>query len=348
MKEKESYIISVKVIFSILLVLAVFTVFVAFFSAQYVVKRYLAKNPQNGRIIQTVQTNNSYQSFSDVVDSEKGNIVGILNDDGEIVQQGVVLTSDGLFITPLKNDIDRTVDVVLSDGNVVNSILVRTYPEKKIGFYKINRNFSTPHFSASENISVGVEGVLLGLKKKQPNMVAFPGLIKSIDTSLTKGDPIFGERLANFSTQPTKNFMGSALYNIKSKLMGIFIDYESANILPIGEIDLMLQDLLKHPDGQSVKVMNGLVGDWIENVSEQKKNAAFEVSAVDPKSVFYEAGLRKNDVIVSVNNRLFPSAELWATFLESARSVKSVSLGIQRGEEALKIQTNVIIQDGKE
>jgi len=347
MNQKEPYVISVKSILVIIVVLVAIAMIAAIFSAQYSVKKYIVKNSQNSNIVQTVQTNDKYQTFSNVVTSEKGNVVGILNSTKEVVQQGVVLTSDGLFITPLNNVISQSPEVILSDGNVVTSVLIRTYPEKKMSFYKINRGFATTHFSTSEKVSVGTEGILLGVKGKRTNLVAFPEIISGLNIAAIKGEPIISERTATLSSRPDNNFIGAALYNIQSELMGVFIGHDENNILPIGEIDLLLQDLLKHPNGQNVEIMNGLVGDWIEYVSGQKKNIGFEISTVGSGSVFDVAGLRISDIIVSVNNRFFPSVELWATFLESARSEKVVTLGVLREGETIKIPTTVIIQNGK-
>jgi hypothetical protein len=345
--QEHSYIITVKVILVILLVVVALGLVTGVISARLETQSFLRRNPQGTSVIQTIQTQSQVaSSFSGVIDERKGGVVGVLDESKSVIRIGTILTADGVFITPSTSDQKETLSVIMADGKIDSAILVREYPEKGVSFYRVRSSFSAPQFLASEVISPGDEGIFIGLTDNNPRLAIFPGMIQRISTEENMDGVVFRERQAKLVFRPGNEFFGAPFFDKQNNLLGIVVNAEQSLLLPISEINFLLQDYLKHGAESVVTLFNGLSGSWVmrEN-SDGKMGASFKINSIEKNSLFAKAGLTNNDIIYSINDINFPDIQLWGAFLESARSSKTVTLGIARKNEILKIPVTIIIQN---
>lgn len=345
--QRPPYTITVKILLITLVVFVVLGLLAGIISAKFETQTFLKKNPQGSRVVQTIQTQSQVESsYVGVIDAEKGNVVGILNEKNTVIQIGTVLTADGVFLTPYVPNPKNSLSVVLADGKIVSALLVRVYPEKGVTFYRAGGSFSAPQFPASEAVVPGTEGIIIGLINNSSRVNVFSGMVQRFSAEETLDEVVFRERQALLAFAPGNEFFGAPIFDRQRNLMGVVVNAEKGLVLPISEINLLLQDYLRHGVEVAVSLFDGLVGSWAyQQTPEGKMSAAFEIESVVKNSVFAKAGLESGDAVYSINDKNFPTAQLWGTFLESARSAKPVTIGITRGTEALKIPVTITIQN---
>lgn len=348
--EIKKYTLTVKVILFVLIFIVIMGLLAGMISARLEINNFLKKYPQGSRVIQTVQTQTADgSSFISTIESEKGKVVGFLDQNKNIVKLGTALTADGLIVTPADGYDARSVSLLMADGRTVNGQRVRAYPEKGVIFYRVGNYFSAPQFSALEQIVAGTEGILIALVKNNARIAVLPETVEYFSTEETLDNAVFRERQLKLAVLPNSNYYGAPFFDAKHNLLGILVNREKGLVLPASEISFLLQDYLKHGDGETVTLFDGLVGTWINKESENGKfGASFAVEMVERNSVFAKAGLQSNDFIYAVNDKNFPTAQLWGTFLESMRAVKPVTLGVLRNNSALKIPISVIIKNAEQ
>jgi len=347
MNEKEYYTASVKAILLTLAVILGIAAIVGTVAARLETQAFLKKNPQAARVVQTIQTQSSdATSFVSVIEAEKGNVVGVLDSKNSVAQLGVALTADGLFITPVDAEQKNSVSVLLADGKIVNAARLRVYPEKGMALYRASSAFSAPQFPSFETIATGTEGILVRLINNNARTAVFPGIVEFSSSEESLDSFTFRERQTKLAIAPGDEYLGAPFFDAQRNLLGVVVNGGKGIVLPVGEINLLLQDYLRHGAEEAVSILSGLDGAWVTQQNPNgKMGTAFSVEALNKNSVFAQAGLEKQDIIYAVNDKYFPTAQLWGTFLESARASKPVTLGVMRGKETLKIPVTVIIQN---
>lgn len=337
-EQKQPYTITVKALLITLVIITVLGLIIGTVAARLETQAFLKKNPQGDRVVQTIQTQTQgASSFFDVIDSEKGNVVRVLDENNNFVQFGTVLTVDGIFITPMIANQKRSISVMLVDGKIISALLVRVYPEKGISFYRAGGSFSAPQFPASETILAGTQGVVVGSTGSSGPTV-IPGMVEYFSAEESLDNLIFRERQIVLATRPSNNYLGAPFFDAQRNLLGVVVNTGKGIVLPASEINFLLQDYLKHGAEETVVILSDLNGAWtIHQGLDGKTSPAFKLDTVGKSSDFAKAGLENGDIINSVNDKTFPTVQLWGTLLEGARSGKPVTLGVIRGKDSLKI-----------
>jgi len=307
--------------------------------ANFVVKRALREFSPGSKVIETVQTlSRVNSSFAKAIESARRNTVGILDDEKNIQSSAVVLTADGVILAPNNTGSTKSINVMFEDNTIINARFVRIYPEKGLAFYRINGSFTTLPFSSDGDVLAGEEGITAHIIGGVSKMGIQRNSIEYLLPEGTFDKNVFIGKRAKVEKELSEQYMGSPFYGADGELLGAVIDPEKGIIISANEIDFLLQDYLKHSSEESVSAMNGLEGSWATSLDENgKMEVAFVVRSVISRSVIGQADIQSNDLIYSINDKVFPGAGMWATFLESARSSKSVTLGIKRGDKTLKV-----------
>lgn len=347
MENKEPYSITVKAILIFVFIALLLGVGAGWMAARLETQAFLKNNPLGSKVIQTIQTQTADpDSYQGVVAAEKDNVVGLLDAKSQIVQTGTVLTADGLFVTPSSEITQRSVQVMLADGKIQSATRVRSFPEKGLIFYRVGGVFSAPQFKTLEALSAGAEGVAIRLTSDNANVAAGSGMVEYFAQGEALDGYSFRERQAKLVASPGGRSTGAPFFDRQRNLLGVIADGEKGIVLPAEQIDFLLQDYLKHGAEESVSVLGGLEGSWVtQTVTDGNTVTGFSVEAVAKGSNFAKAGLIKQDLIVSLNDKTFPGTQLWQTCLENARAGKPITLGIIRNKETLKLPITIIIQN---
>jgi len=312
------------------------------------VKKLLREAPGGTRVIERIEQvpgGGDGDFLSRVAEKAHGGVVGILDARGALLQSGVVLTADGLLVTPTNASLPRSPQVRSPDGTILPAAILREYPEKGLLLLRISGTFPAPRLETDTRLLPGTQGVVLrpvvgtttgGARVVNVEYVGLP-------SSTRQRERPGVEQIGVLSTGLDLLYHGAPLYGSNGQLLGITIlDREERAILLAPDVDLILQDVLRHPMGDSVSVLGSLRGTWVTGEEAQRRSLpsqiGFLVDAVSPESPSGEAGLRVQDVVVGIDGKPFPTAgSFWAILLEDARNAKPVTLDVRRGDENVTV-----------
>jgi small nuclear ribonucleoprotein (snRNP)-like protein len=148
---------------------------------------------------------------------------------------GVILTSDGYLITPLKNiyiseTVNPEIQVKLKDGNTYEATVISQDTDYNLAILKIDQsNLSVIPYADTDNIRLGEKLIIID------DVIITDIVSKTIDNYIMPGstDSSFQKRI-----QIVQNLgqisSGAAVINIEGKLVGV--GQEANLIIPIGEI----------------------------------------------------------------------------------------------------------------
>lgn len=313
--------------------------------SSWFVANKVAQNAANSRVVERVEriTDNSASSRRDVVQSMSGGVLGIYDSENQFIQNAVVLTGDGIAVTPSLNFKDRPVKVIGADGSKKSVNVLRDYPEKGITVFKAQGSFPAPKFSA--DTYPGIQGMLIRISTLSTPFFASKGAeIERFGMPSSASQEKYPglEKMGYLSSNPGANFAGSPLFGDSKELVGLVLfSGDNSLLLPSSDLNIILQDVLKHQsEEESVSVYKGFSGQW----TSTPETTAFKMDEVSSASAAGIAGLKVGDLITGIDGNAFSgSSSLWSAFLGSARDNKPITLDIKRGQEDMKISISAKI-----
>lgn len=306
--------------------------------------RDVPKRPDVAERIERVESAGGVK-FSEVLERFRGNVIGVLGSGGEIVQTGVVLTADGIAVTPSGRDSLSSPRVVLADGTETPAALLREYPEKGLTYYRLSGKFSAPQFANDVPLTPGTEGVLLRQSRSTSLGAARRASVEYVAPPPRAVQEVLlgSEKVGVLEKAPDASYHGAPFVSGDGRLLGLVnVSREGGYVLPAADVNLLLEDVLRHPTGGAVSVLGGIRGVWVSG-EEAKRVApssplAFVVENVAARSPSGSAGLKTQDVIVGADDKVFPAAgSLWAILLEGTRAQKPVTLNVRRKGETISV-----------
>lgn len=344
MSQKKVYFVSIRVFLFILGAIILAGGMGGAFSSYFVVRSLISTFPEKERFVERVETAVSREGlFEQAIEQGKQSTVGILDEEKNIIQQGAVLTADGIIITTSNAVLRRSSGVMLHDGTVRKVSFLREYPERNLTFLRASGSFSAPQFFGENSLKPGIEGLIMRIissPEKFSVRKVFLESFASVDIASDKESALEKHGVADINKAGFQ-FKGSPLINGQKQLLGMVIDAERGLILPVSEINLLLQDYLRNLNGEIMEVHDGLKGHWVAASQGNGSGINFIIDSVDPQSVFFRDGIRKGDIIISMDGKPFPSAVLWTTFLEAKRAKKPVAISIVRGGREIKLDLEI-------
>lgn len=245
---------------------------------------------------------------------------------------GFIVSSDGLILTNkhVVNDKDSGYLVLFDDGAEYSAELVSTDPYDDVAVLKINVPegeevmFSTVKFGDSSELKVGQRVFAVGNALAEfGNTVTF-GIVSAIGREIVAHND-FGSVVENLSgliqTDAAINLgnSGGPLVNMKGEVIGMNVATVEGGsgigfAIPVNDLKPILKSVEEY--GEIVRPVLGvrfvmLTEDQANEISADIKNGALLIAdhvagieAVFPGGAADEAGLKANDVIISVNEEL--------------------------------------------
>jgi S1-C subfamily serine protease len=347
MTDRAVYVLPLRIVLLVLAVVFVVGGVGGATAAWIFVRRALPEGTGGARIVERVErVSGTTSSFADVAEKVRAGVVGLLDEHGTLLQNGVVLTADGLLLSPSRAGAARPPRVLLADGSTVPAAFLREYPEKGVALYRVSGSFPAPRLALDVPLQPGTAGVAVRAVPSTGSTAALPVTVEalvSLAAAKSREQPSV-ERVGIVRPTLDRAYHGAPAFGADERLLGlVLVDADGSVVLPVSDIDVVLQDILRHPTGETVSVLGGMRGVWLSREELTKrsiKNAerAFLIEAVPTGSPTGEAGLKAQDVITGVDGKGFPAAgHLWGVLLEAARSSKPVTLDVRRGEETIKV-----------
>jgi len=225
---------------------------------------------------------------------------------------GVILSPDGLIVT--NNHVIKgasELQVTLNNNKTYVAEVIGTSSQNDIALLKIDAtNLDYLPFGDSDQIKVGEWVLAVGNPFNLTSTVT-AGIVSAKARDLSGSDDQFQSFIQTDAAVNPGN-SGGALVNTRGELIGIntaitsqtgsFVGYSFA--IPSNNAKKMVEDLIEF--GNVRKAILGVRGtDLNSETAKQLQidiSQGFYINGVDPKSGAYEAGLKKGDIIKSIDN----------------------------------------------
>jgi S1-C subfamily serine protease len=306
-------------------------------------------------------------SFAQTIDQVQPKIVKIFGAGGlrglEAYQSGFLISGEGHILTVWSYVLDSdAITVYLNDGRKYQAQVVGMDPRTEIAVLKIEGE-SLPHFNLEEAVPLEAGSRVLAFSNLYG--VAFGNEAASVLKGAVTAKTDLAARRGAFETNyrgvayvldaMTNNpgAAGGALTDRRGKLAGllgkelrssltnIWLDYA----IPIGEIVTPAEEIIAGkfrptPRDETVKKPKeahtlALLG--IHLVPDFLPKTPPFVEGVKPGSPAAKAGLRPDDLILFVNQRVAPSCKQLADELTFIDRLDPVKLTIQRGQDLVEV-----------
>jgi len=345
MPEKSTYILPLRIVIISLVIIFLLGAFGGVLASWLVTNR-IVQSTANSKVIERVEkiTNNNFSNRRDVIQSMSSGVLGIYDGKNQFIQNAVALTADGIAITPSLNFKERSIKVIASDGSLKSPNVLRNYPEKGITVFKVPGSYPAPRFTS--DVFPGMQGTLIRLSTISVPFFASEGTeIERLGTLVAASQERYPaiEKVGYLSLNPGSVYSGAPVFSDSKDLIGIVLSSSDRGIVLLSsDLNVLLQDVLKHPSGEVVSIYEGMSGEWLSGPEIKelgvKGGGAFRVNDILATSIAAKAGLKKGDLIVGVDGKNFSNSfSLWSLLLESARENKPVTMEVKRGQEDMKI-----------
>lgn len=279
-------------------------------------------------------------SFADIVEQASKAVVGVVSEKrnydpfqrsaGETSGSGsgVIFkkADDALYIVTNNHVIEGTnqINISLHDGKEVAAELVGADPLTDIAVLKVKiSNGITPiRFGDSSSLRAGDQVVAIGNPlgldlSRTVTQGIVSGVNRTIEMTTSAGAWNFDVIQTDAAINPGNS--GGALINTKGELVGInSLKIAEKGVeglgfaIPSNQVSQITEELIKNGQivrpylGVSVMGLDKVPSVYLENLPENVKEGVFVVS-VDEGSEIAKAGLKAQDVIVSVNGKAIKS-----------------------------------------
>lgn len=266
---------------------------------------------------------------------------------------GVIVSDEGYILT--NNHVIADTDEIkvrLFNGNEVSAELVGTDPETDIAVLKVDvENLPAIKMGDSDGLKVGSFVLAIGspLSEDLAHTVSF-GIVSARGRSLTNLTP-YGDYIQTDAAINPGN-SGGALIDINGQLVGINSAIASRSggndgigfAIPIKLAERIMEDLIE--DGE---VSRGYLGMYMKGEVDQTMARALGLNTVrgvivgdiESDSPAEKAGLKPDDVIISVNGEDVKNWESFRTRIAAFKPGDNVKIGIVRGEDNMTLDVTL-------
>ena len=275
---------------------------------------------------------------------------------------GVILSDDGFIVT--NNHVVEgatKVEVVLNDKRTYVAEVVGTDKNTDIALLRIGETgLPFMKLGNSDNVKVGHWVVAVGNPFNLESTVTL-GIIsamgRNIDLIRSKGNKYAIENFIQTDAAINPGNSGGALVNTAGELIGINTAIASetgsyagyAFAVPVNLVKKVVNDLMKFG-----KVQRGLLGVSIQDINQQ---LADEKGLSDLKGVYVaeviengsadKAGVKKGDVILSINGAEVNSSSRLQEEIGKSRPGDKLKINLRRKGSAMELEAVLLSENGK-
>ncbi len=266
---------------------------------------------------------------------------------------GVIVSEEGYILT--NNHVIAETDEItvrLFNGNEVSAELIGTDPQTDIAVLQVDvENLPAIEMGDSDGLKVGSFVLAIGspLSEDLAHTVSF-GIVSARGRSLTNLTP-YGDYIQTDAAINPGN-SGGALIDINGQLVGINSAIASRSggndgigfAIPIKLAERIMDDLIE--DGEVSRGYLGMY--WAGDVDQTMARAlgletarGVIVGRVEGDSPAEDAGLKPEDIIVSLNGEDVQSWDSFRTRIAAFKPGDKVTLGIIRGNDNMSLEVTL-------
>jgi serine protease Do len=293
------------------------------------------------KVLPSVVTIESFGGVSSV----QGRIGGIRRQ-GEGPSTGLIVSPDGYLVTSTFNFIKRPpiITVIFHDGTRRVAKLLGRDDTRKLCILKVDdvSDLPVPPFVPRSEMRVGQWAISVGIGYGDTEPAVSAGIISA--TSRMSGRAV----QTDANTSPAN--YGGPLLDIDGRVLGICVPlsprsqaagagvewYDSGIgfAVPLHNEKTLIAAL---KEGKTIKA--GFLGVQVKPANAN--GTGVEVTVVQKKSAAEEAGLKKGDVIVSINDDPVIDPAQLRISVSSHVAGETIKVKVKRGEESIELQANL-------
>lgn len=318
---------------------------------------------ENSSVTNTVNTaNGSEMSAADVYAANVNSTVGITTQittnyfgyqtTAAASGSGFILSADGYILTNY-HVIESATEITVTaySGDTYKAKLIGGDESNDIAVLKIEAEGLTPvTLGSSDSLRVGDNVVAIGNPLGELTFSLTSGVVSALDREITttKGNM----NLIQTDCAINSGNSGGALFNMKGEVVGITnAKYSSSSMseasidnigfaIPIDSVTSIVNSIVEN--GYIVKPFIGVsVTDLSQDFADFGIPSGAAVKAVNEDSPAEKAGLKVNDIIVSVNGEKISSSSDLVKIVKSCKAGDKLELEIYRSGETKEITITV-------
>lgn len=331
-------------VFSLLIAIIVSSVLSTAFSTYFVNRSPSYKNLAYSSLENATKSKLSIKQIGNL---NKDSVVEITTSSGGGASgagSGIIVKSDGYIVTNYHViEGSTTIAVRLHNGKSFSADVVGYDAQTDIAVIKINvKDLHAVTVGRSSKLSVGDLAVVIGNPLGKLGGTVTSGIISAKDRQIQ----LEGRNRTLIQTDAAINEgnSGGALFNAKGQLVGIVVAKGSGSgieglgfAIPIDAVASSIDDIIEHGTVTGKPVAGISIYDApLENVAG-KQASAIIIAEVKGKNA-KEAGLKKGDQIVSINNDKVDTSEELISAIQAHRIGDTVKLGIKRGDHEISVK----------
>ena len=288
---------------------------------------------------------------------------------------GFIVTKDGFIVTNRHVVLNTKAEysVVLNSGKTYEAEVIDRDSVQDLAVVKIKvkvgetADFRTLPLGDSNTVKLGATVIAIGNTLGEFRNTVTKGIVSGINRTLTAGGEGIGNEVIEGAIQTdaaiSSGNSGGPLLNVLGEVIGVntAVSEVGENIgfaLPVDQVRIIVESIEKY--GKIVRPFLG-VRYLILNEEIAKKNNMDEINegaliqrgegrdelAVVPGSPADKAGLRENDIIVSIDDRVIKAGQSLATLLARYKPGDMITLKVYRAGKRIDLQVTLEDRKGK-
>ena len=278
---------------------------------------------------------------------------------------GVIISSDGYILT--NNHVIKgaqKIKVVLRDGTEYEATLVGKDSKTDVAIIKIDaKNLKAANLGNSDALVVGELAIAIGNPLGRLGGTVTDGIISALEREIKLDNSTMNLIQTNAAINPGNS--GGGLFNANGDLIGVVVakssgvDVEGLGFaIPINDVKGVINDLLEHGYATNRAFLGVALRDTsytngnnnglsMYSLFFQNISYGAAVDSVVEGSAADKAGIKKDDIIVSIDDEVVSSSSDVTSKISEYEVGDKVKIGLIRGNKTLNVEATLTEYKGE-
>ncbi len=278
---------------------------------------------------------------------------------------GVIISSDGYILT--NNHVisgANKISVTLRNGTKYDATLVGKDSKTDVAIIKIDaKDLTTAVIGNSDSLVVGEVAVAIGNPLGQLGGTVTDGIISALEREIKLDNSTMNLIQTNAAINPGNS--GGGLFNANGELIGIVVakssgvDVEGLGFaIPVNDVKDVINDILEHGYAKN----RAFLGVSLRDTSYQTNNNSgmpfysmffsqisygAAVDEVVTDSPADKAGIKKDDIIISIDNEVISKASDVSSKIANYSVGDKITIGLIRENKTLNVEVTLTEYKGE-
>lgn len=278
---------------------------------------------------------------------------------------GVIISSDGYILT--NNHVisgANKISVTLRNGTKYDATLVGKDSKTDVAIIKIDaKDLTTAVIGNSDSLVVGEVAVAIGNPLGQLGGTVTDGIISALEREIKLDNSTMNLIQTNAAINPGNS--GGGLFNANGELIGIVVakssgvDVEGLGFaIPVNDVKDVINDILEHGYAKN----RAFLGVSLRDTSYQTNNNSgmpfysmffsqisygAAVDEVVTDSPADKAGIKKDDIIISIDNEVISNANDVSSKITNYNVGDKITIGLIRDNKTLNVEVTLTEYQGE-